>query len=350
MLDERLFYFIHGAVTLYFLKAGLYRIRRKEASRLERLCGYVLLYWGFLEVKDLLFYAAPIFRENYLSNLLILIDMTAVPAGCYFIIELLNTGWYTLRRALWLASPFLFAVLCYAVTGTAWIVDATFIFVWCYAVGFIIYMVYAVRRYNRLLAENYSNVERVHVRWLSGVAAMLAICLAVWTISSYYSSWVSDSLYQLTLLTMWVVALYYADRQQAPEIAPLPNVPKAHADSVLGDVLEQKLQRLMTEERLWVNPHLTLSDLAMQVGTNRTYLSNYLNNSLQTTFYDYVNDYRLQAALQHLHDVDSTATMAEIAEQCGFNSLSTFRRVFVRAKGCSFNEYRAQIERSQSSK
>lgn len=240
--------------------------------------------------------------KNYLSNLLILIDMTAVPAGCYFIIELLNTGWCTLRRALWLASPFLFAVLCYAVTGTAWIVDATFIFVWCYAVGFIIYMVYAVRRYNRLLAENYSNVERVHVRWLSGVAAMLAICLAVWTISSYYSSWVSDSLYQLTLLTMWVVALYYADRQQAPEIAPLPNVPKAHADSVLGDVLEQKLQRLMTEERLWVNPHLTLSDLAMQVGTNRTYLSNYLNNTLSTTFYDYVNDYRLQAALRHLHD------------------------------------------------
>ena len=119
---------------------------------------------------------------------------------------------------------------------------------------------------------------------------------------------------------------------------------------MLGDVLEQKLQRLMTEERLWVNPHLTLSDLAMQVGTNRTYLSNYLNNSLQTTFYDYVNDYRLQAALQHLHDVDSTATMAEIAEQCGFNSLSTFRRVLVRAKGCSFNEYRAQIARSQSSK
>jgi YesN/AraC family two-component response regulator len=50
--------------------------------------------------------------------------------------------------------------------------------------------------------------------------------------------------------------------------------------------LEQKLAQLLDEERVWMNPHLTLSDLAMQVGTNRTYLSNYLNNTLQTTFYD----------------------------------------------------------------
>ncbi len=350
MLNERLFYFIHGIVTMFFLVAGLHRVRRKEASRLERLCGYVLLYWGFLEIKDLLFYAEPIFRDNYLSNLLILIDMTAVPAGCYFVIELLNAGWCTLRRALLLASPFLFAVLCYAVVGAEWIVDATFIFVWCYSVCFVIYMVYAVRRYNRLLAENYSNVEYVHVRWLTGVASMLALCLAVWTLSSYFSSWISDSIYQLTLLAVWIVALYYADRQQTPQIAPLPNNQKAHVDSVLSEALEQKLQRLMTEERLWMNPHLTLSDLAMQVGTNRTYLSNYLNETLHTTFYDYINEHRLQAALQQLHDPASTATMVEIAEACGFNSISTFRRVFVRAKGCSFVEYRANIENGRSAK
>lgn len=95
MIDERFFYFIHGLVTMFFVMAGLRHVRRKEAARLERLCGYVLLYWGFLEAKDLFFYTAPIFRDNYISNLLILIDMTAVPAGCYFVIELLNSGWCT---------------------------------------------------------------------------------------------------------------------------------------------------------------------------------------------------------------------------------------------------------------
>ncbi len=106
----------------------------------------------------------------------------------------------------------------------------------------------------------------------------------------------------------------------------------------------------MEQDRLWLNPHLTLADLAMQVGTNRTYLSNYLNNTLQTTFYDYINGFRLEATLQQLHDPASTATMVEIAESCGFNSISTFRRVFVRSKGCSFVEYRNRIEQHHPSK
>lgn len=106
----------------------------------------------------------------------------------------------------------------------------------------------------------------------------------------------------------------------------------------------------MDEDRVWLKPHLTLSDLAIQVGTNRTYLSNYLNNTLQTTFYDYVNSYRLEAAIAKLENPDPNATIAEVAESCGFNSLSTFRRVFTRAKGCSFAEYRRQILSAQDSK
>lgn len=99
----------------------------------------------------------------------------------------------------------------------------------------------------------------------------------------------------------------------------------------------------MCEERVWLNPHLSLSDLATLAGTNRTYLSNYLNQTLNTTFYDYINHYRLEAALKQLEDANASATVAEIAEACGFNSLSTFRRVFMRAKGCTFAEYRQQI-------
>lgn len=99
----------------------------------------------------------------------------------------------------------------------------------------------------------------------------------------------------------------------------------------------------MTEERIWLQSHLTLADLAMQVGTNRTYLSNFLNTTLSMTFNDYVNSYRLQAALEQLENPNTTATMIEIAESCGFNSLSTFRRYFHRAKGCSFAEYRRKI-------
>ena len=118
------------------------------------------------------------------------------------------------------------------------------------------------------------------------------------------------------------------------------------SDGVLSDVMIHKLEHLLIEEQIWKNPQLTLADLAMAVGTNRTYLSNYLNHSLSTTFYDYINSFRLEAALKILDDPTSTATMVDIAELCGFNSISTFRRVFVRAKGDSLAEYRQRVLKS----
>ncbi len=344
MLDERLFYFIHGAVTIYFLMAGLHRINRKDASRLERVCGYILLYWCFLETKDLVFYAAPIFRDNYLSNILILIDMTAITAGCSFVIELLNAGWFTPRRALALVSPFLLSILAYAVLDAECVVHATFIFAVLYSIAFVLYMIYAVRRYNRILRENLSNIEYVHVRWLKGVAVMLAICLAVWITSCYYSSWIIDSCYQILLLLLWVVTLYFADRQRAPQIASIsPANAAAEGDNMVITLLERNLEQLIHEQRVWMKPHLTLPELASLAGTNRTYLSNSLNNTLNTTFYDYINNFRLKAALEYLDDPDTSLTMVELAEMCGFNSISTFRRVFVRAMGCSYVDYRDQV-------
>ncbi len=344
MLDERLFYFIHGAVTIYFLMAGLHRINRKDASRLEHFCGYILLYWFFLEAKDLAFYLAPVFRNNYLSNILILIDMTAITAGCSFVIELLNPGWFTPRRALALVSPFLFAVLAYAWIGADWIVHATFIFAAGYSICFVIYMVYAVRRYNQMLKENLSNIEYVHVQWLQGVATMLAVCLIVYIISCYYSSWVVDSCYQVLLLLLWIMTLYFADRQRAPQIASIsPANAAAEGDNMVITLLERNLEHLIHEQRVWMKPHLTLPELASLAGTNRTYLSNYLNNTLNTTFYDYINNFRLKAALEYLDDPDTSLTMVELAEMCGFNSISTFRRVFVRAMGCSYVDYRDRV-------
>lgn len=344
MLNERLFYFIHGIVTMYFISAGLQRIRKDSATRLEKLCGCLLLYWAFLELKDLVFYPALTFRYNYLSNILLLIDMTAIPAGYIFIIELLNSGWCTLRRAIIFVSPYLLSIAAYSVFVAEWIVYATFIFVGCYCLCFLIHLYFVLRRYNRLLVDNFSNIEHIHVGWLKGVALMLVLCLIAWTMSCYYSSWVVDSIYQLTLMLMWIVVLYYADKQQPiKDTHTLYTEAEALSNSSLGNFSANKLKELMCEERVWLNPHLSLSDLATLAGTNRTYLSNYLNQTLNTTFYDYINHYRLEAALKQLEDANASATVAEIAESCGFNSLSTFRRVFMRAKGCTFAEYRQQI-------
>lgn len=341
MFDERLFFFIHGMATMFFIVTGFAHFRDKNTSRLKKLCGYILLYWAFLEIKDLALYIFPLLRGNYASNLLILVDMTAIPAGCFFVIELLNAGWCTLRRAALLLFPFILSIVAYAVAPYDCIMHATFIFVVGYSIGFMIYMVYAVRRYNQQLINNFSNIEYIHVRWLKGVAVMLTACLTAWVISYYFSSWMIDGLYQTLLVGMWAIALYFADRQQPIELSSISPLPTSNFN---GPDLTENLHQALDIDKVWLNPHLTLLDLAKHVGTNRTYLSNYLNTSLHTNFYDYINGFRLQAALDKMHDPASTATMLEIAESSGFNSLSTFRRVFVKVKGCTFVEYRQRID------
>lgn len=342
MLDERLFFFIHGMATMFFIVTGLVRFRKKGASRLAKLCGYLLLYWGFLEVKDLAFYLSAYVRHDYVANILVLVDMTAVTAASLFLIELVNTGWCTLRHTTILAIPFLVAVVLYAIFAAHFIIDITFICAILYSLGIIIYMTRAIRHYNKLIIDNYSNTDSVHLHWLKQVIVLLTICLILWTLSYYHSSWTIDACYQISLIMIWCTILYYSDKQQPVQITPIAENPIAAPSSDHG--LAQSLEQALVVDKVWKNPHLTLIDLAKMVGTNRTYLSNYLNNTLNTTFYDYINNFRLQAALEQIHDATSTATMLEIAESSGFNSLSTFRRAFVRAKRCSFGEYRQKID------
>ena len=101
----------------------------------------------------------------------------------------------------------------------------------------------------------------------------------------------------------------------------------------------QKLDSYMEKEKLYLNPQLTIMELANCIGTNRTYLSDYLNNQLNTNFYEYVNAFRIKKACSMLMS-DNIENLETIAETCGFNSLSTFRRAFIKETGHTPLQYK----------
>lgn len=101
-----------------------------------------------------------------------------------------------------------------------------------------------------------------------------------------------------------------------------------------------RLNECMTKDKMYLNPKLTLDYLAEYVGTNRTYLSNYINKELNLSFFNYVNGMRLNDAVQLLMTTDSTLEV--IAERSGFNSLSTFRRYFIYRKKCTPTVYKRE--------
>lgn len=101
----------------------------------------------------------------------------------------------------------------------------------------------------------------------------------------------------------------------------------------------ERMHLLFERDHVYLNPHLRLTELAALLGTNRTYLSQYINQCCDTTFYNFVNDYRIHHAKLLLHSTDDT--LDTIATKSGFNSLSTFRRAFQQREGKSPIEFRA---------
>ena len=102
--------------------------------------------------------------------------------------------------------------------------------------------------------------------------------------------------------------------------------------------LLERLHTLMEERRLYLNPKFSILDLTNLLGTNRTYVSVYLNEVLGKSFFDFVNEYRLAVAEKLVSETNDN--FGEIAAKSGFNSLCTFRRAFLKKNGITPGKYR----------
>ncbi|MFU1684321.1 helix-turn-helix domain-containing protein [Phaeobacter piscinae] len=69
------------------------------------------------------------------------------------------------------------------------------------------------------------------------------------------------------------------------------------------------------------------------------YVSQTLNMTLQSNFFDYVNKWRIQDAVTQLHDTDETILV--IAHDVGFNSRSSFYNAFKREMNTTPSALRA---------
>lgn len=92
------------------------------------------------------------------------------------------------------------------------------------------------------------------------------------------------------------------------------------------------LKRMMEEQQLYLQPDIKINELAQQVGTCRTYLSNYLNQELGVSFSDYINRQRIEYA-KALMTQSPDLTLAEVAVASGFASVTSFVRNYKKFVG-----------------
>ncbi|SDJ97453.1 helix-turn-helix domain-containing protein [Flavobacterium noncentrifugens] len=113
---------------------------------------------------------------------------------------------------------------------------------------------------------------------------------------------------------------------------------KAYNEDIL------KLQQYMIEEKPFLNPSLTIQDIAAAIQIPVRDLSLLINHKLDQHFYDFVNSHRIENAKAILKDVTkSKVTVLEILYEVGFNSKSSFNTAFKKHTGITPTGYRKSL-------
>ncbi|MFY8299005.1 helix-turn-helix domain-containing protein [Pseudoalteromonas sp. SS15] len=118
--------------------------------------------------------------------------------------------------------------------------------------------------------------------------------------------------------------------------------PKKYQRSALNSEqanrIAEKINTAMQEQHLYLDPSLTLHKLAAHLSISPNYLSQTLNETLGVNFFDYVNQWRIEAAKPKI--IANQDTVLDIALDVGFNARSSFYKAFKQATGQTPSEYR----------
>ena len=103
-----------------------------------------------------------------------------------------------------------------------------------------------------------------------------------------------------------------------------------------------RICELMEKEQPFLNSNLKITDVAAMLHTNRTYVSNCINNQRNCSFMQFINTYRVAYAQKLMKETDKK--MPEIWLTSGFANETSFFRTFKTVTGMTPNEWKAKTK------
>lgn len=224
-----------------------------------------------------------------------------------------------------------------------------------------------VLRYNRRVANFYSNLESKTILWVNLLLFSFVVTSAMSIVFNVIgkAAFFERDLLLLIPSTIFSVLLFIIglqgymqnhtvtdleiDELQAPEPAVTETahlgegLKKQHSLQIKEDLL-----RLFADKKIYKNPDLKITQVSALLRTNRTYLSNVINGEFSKPFSEFVNAYRIDESKGLLIDSSlKNYSLEFISEKSGFGSLSSFIRVFREMEGITPGKYRDKKQREQ---
>lgn len=184
----------------------------------------------------------------------------------------------------------------------------------------------------RLSKENYSNPEDYSVTYARYVVIIPILHIGISWAGAIVGT--RDAvgvalLVQSALNVIFLIGALSPHRAQHASKFDLTETKNPEAEVSLSDGRRKEildaLHRLMDEEQVFLDSHLTLSGLSRRCGVNRTYVSRVMNDSLGG-FFNYVNRCRLSYA-DRLKQAHPEMSVDEVALSSGFGSRQSYYNI-----------------------
>lgn len=209
--------------------------------------------------------------------------------------------------------------------------------------------------YNNYLNSNFSETESLSFVWLQrmlwAVSAALFLFFLFFLLSlftnfmTYQINWFAYSglgvlIYYLSIngynsRTPLQRKLKFEPEQEELTVAIIP--PNATLEESLPDDWadwKRKFEQIMTQQRPYLNPELTLAELSALLETSPQTVSRLINSGFGQNFNDYINAQRIEEVLTRIKKGDhKKQTFTALAFDSGFNSKATFNRAFRKHTG-----------------
>lgn len=280
----------------------------------------------------------------------------------------------TWGRSIYIHIALMLLILCFAhfltdksdasVHDLSTMTDAKIQLILCYAVIVLTRAFYAalcfinIKRYQRLLADKYSNTDKLDLSWLKLLIigylitrfghSLTPLTLVVLYYSGHelalagqiipYYTFIFDATWLITLSAIFYFALQYSPRFEGLKEKPVFTPQERNG---VKTEHSRRLEEYLRLHKPHLQKDLKLDDLADKLSLPPKTLSILLNVHYKMNFCEFINHYRIKEAAAVLSDPQlKRKAVLDIAMEAGFNSKSAFNRAFKKETGLTPLQYR----------
>jgi AraC-like DNA-binding protein len=228
---------------------------------------------------------------------------------------------------------------------------------------YVIWSLMVLRRYAKMIPDEFSYTERINLKWLRYLYlsfAFISLVVILVNIPGIIPNSLNlikdDYIYIAVTLAIFYIGFFGIKQQKifgrAETIADIPDErddlgprgKKQYLHSGLkkeqAEVYKKELLQLFETEKPYLNGKLNLKELAEMMNISSNHLSQVINEHLNKSFFDFVNEYRINEFKMKLRDPKNKHfTILAIAFDCGFSSKSGFNNIFKKYNGISPSQF-----------